>query len=226
MPIARAYLDANTVNGEIYLIGGAYYLPIMGAFVNEYNETQVYDPTTDSWTIKAAIPTPTGDYTSAVIDNKIYVIAGGGGPSNRTQIYDTITNTWTTGKPLPVAERFAAAAATTGVNAPNRLYLIGGNTAKDNGNSLNQVYDPQTDNWTFGMNMTTPRDGLAVAVSNDILYALGGYRNGFLASNEAYFPISYTVPEFSTWIALPLFITVTLSFSLSYLKKRRGNNHA
>jgi N-acetylneuraminic acid mutarotase len=73
MPIARASLDANTVNGKIYCIGGAYSPPIMGGFATEYNETQVYDPATDSWSIKAAIPTPTGGYSSAVIDNKIYV---------------------------------------------------------------------------------------------------------------------------------------------------------
>jgi N-acetylneuraminic acid mutarotase len=219
MPVARAYIDANTVNGKIYLIGGVYYLPIMGGFITQYNETQVYDPATDSWSFKAAIPTPTGDYSSAVIDNKIYVIAGGGGPSNRTQIYDTITNTWTTGKPLPVAERNAGAAATTGVNAPKRLYIIGGKSVGDNGNSLNQIYDPQTDNWTLGANMTTPRSSLAVAVVNDVLYALGGYGDGLLASNEAYLPSSYSVPEFTSWLILPLFTAATLSISILHFKK-------
>ncbi len=220
MPVARGYVDANTVNGKIYVIGGAYYPPIMGAFLTEYNETQVYDPSTDSWTTKAAIPIPTGDYASAVIDNKIYIVGAGGSASSRVQIFDTVTNTWATGKPLPFAERAAGVAATSGVNAPKRLYVIGGFSATD---ELNQIYDPQTDNWTLGMNMTTPRSSLAVAVVNDVLYALGGYGNGWLANNEAYLPSSYLVPEFSTWIALPRFITVTLAISMVYLEKRRAS---
>jgi N-acetylneuraminic acid mutarotase len=216
MPISRADLDANTVNGKIYLIGGAYYTPIMGKFLTEYNETQVYDPATDSWTTKAAIPIPTGDYASAAIDNKIYIVGAGGNASNRIQIYDTITNTWATGKPLPFAERAAGVAATSGVNAPKRLYVIGGFSATD---ELNQIYDPQTDNWTLGMNMTTPRYGLALAVVNDVLYALGGYGDGFLASNEAYLPSSYSVPEFTSWLILPLFTAATLSISILHFKK-------
>jgi N-acetylneuraminic acid mutarotase len=188
--------------------------------MSEYNETQVYDPATDSWTTKAAIPTSTGDYTSAVIDNKIYVIAGGGGPSNRTQIYDTQTDTWTTGKPLPVAERFAAAAATTGVSAPKRLYVIGGDSAKDSGNNLTQIYDPAIDTWTNGSTMLTARSALAVAVSNDTLYALGGYYNGFLASNELYFPASASVPEVPTWIALPATVIITLFATIASRNKK------
>ena len=74
--------------------------------------------------------------------------------------------------------------------------------------------------------MTTPRSSLAVAVVDDVLYALGGYGDGWLASNEAYLPSSYLVPEFSTWVALPLFLVLTLSVSMVHLKKRRGNNHA
>jgi N-acetylneuraminic acid mutarotase len=218
MPVARAYVDANTVNGKIYVIGGAYYPPIMGAFMTEYNETQVYDPSTDSWTTKAAIPIPTGDYASAVIDNKIYIVGAGGSPSSRIQIYDTITNTWATGKPLPFAERAAGVAATSGVNAPKRVYVIGGFSATD---ELNQIYDPQTDNWTLGMNMTTPRYGLALAVSNDVLYAVGGYGDGWLASNEAYLPSSYSVPEFPSWLVLPSFIAVTLSVSIAYFERHK-----
>lgn len=211
MPIPRAYLDANTVNGKIYLIGGAYYPPFFGANMIEYNETQVYDPSTDSWTTKSAIPNPTGDYTSAVIDTKIYIIGGGGGPSNQTQIYDTETNTWTIGKALPTPQRWAAAATTAGVNVPKRLYVIGGSSAYDNGNGINQIYDPQTDTWTTGTVMPSPRWALAIAALNDILYALGGDCEGVLANNnEAYFPSSSPIPESSSWIIPSLLLTATL----------------
>ncbi len=227
MPNARAWIDANVVNGKIYLIGGTYAPPIFGGTVIQYNETQVYDPLTDLWTTEAAMPNPTGDYASAVIDNKIYIIGGGGGPSNRTQIYDTITDTWTTGKALPVAQRFMAAAATSGVNAPKRLYVIGG-YSQDGLNGLNQIYDPQTDNWTLGMAMPTPRESLAVAVVNDVLYALGGFyydnaRNydNILTNNEAYFPALYTIPEYPSGTLLFLFMTASMVATVVYFRKRK-----
>ncbi len=224
MPIARAYVDANTVNGKIYLVGGLYQPPIFGGVTTYYNETQVYDPATDTWTVGSPIPTPTGGYTSAVIDNKIYLIGGGeGGPSNRTQIYDTITDTWTTGKPLPVAQRFMAAAATSGVNAPKRLYVIGGYSYSDISDGLNQIYDPQTDNWTSGTNMPTPRGSLAVAVVNDVLYALGGAYSysDILTNNEAYFPALYTIPEYPSGTLLFLFMTASMVATVVFYKKRK-----
>lgn len=222
MPNARGYFDANTVDGKIYLIGGLHVPPYYGGTVIFYNETLVYDPVTDSWTTEAAMPNPAGSYASAVIDNKIYIIGGiSDGPSNRTQIYDTITDTWATGKPLPVAQRFTAAAATSGVNAPKRLYVIGGDSRTDHGNGLNQIYDPQTDNWTLGMNMTTPRESLAVAVLDDVLYALGGRYEQTLANNEAYFPASPIIPEYPSSAIPFLFITLTFVATVVYFRKRK-----
>lgn len=217
MPIARAYLDANTVGGKIYLIGGAYYPPYFGS-MEQYNETQVYDPSTDSWATESAIPIPTGDYTSTVIDNKIYVIGGGGGPSDRCQIYNTENDTWTTGKPLLTAERFTAAAATTGVTVPKRLYVIGGYSSGDNSNGLNQIYDLGSDTWTYGMTMPNARSSLAVAVVNDVLYAFGGSNGSILANNEAYTPDPNIIPEFPALVILPLLIAV---FSIAVVIKRK-----
>ena len=37
-----------------------------------------------------------------------------------------------------------------------------------------QVYDPETDSWTFGANMPTYRISLGFALVNDTLYAIGG----------------------------------------------------
>jgi N-acetylneuraminic acid mutarotase len=222
MPTKRAYLDANTVNGKIYLIGGASYYQ-MPPFMVEYNETQVYDPSTDSWTTKAPIPTPSGDYASAVVDNRIYVIAGGGSPSSRNQIYDTETNTWTTGKSLPTAICFAAAAATSGVAAPKRIYVIGGGTRFSLSTGLVQVYDPEGDTWKMGTSMPTPRFGLAVAVVNDLLYAIGGSLSpGMTGINEQYTPFGYETvpppdanPPFpTTWIAAAIVVIAAVGATL------------
>ncbi len=54
-----------------------------------------------------------------------------------------------------------------------------------------EVYDPTTDTWQSLPSMPTPRDHLAVAVVNGLLYAIGGRRGAMsrnVAVNEVYDP--------------------------------------
>jgi N-acetylneuraminic acid mutarotase len=197
MPTARVPLQANVVSGKIYLIGG---------YPNE-TLNEVYDPATDSWTTKASISSGISfGYASAVVDNKIYVIGGISKDYNLNQIYDAVTDSWSYGAP-PSSLMYgwsggAAAAATTGVWAPKRIYVISAVSTS------NQVYDPKTDSWIVGANVPTKRQHLGVAVVDDTLYAIGGRTYHFAypddtygvtvteyASNEQYTPIGYgTVP--------------------------------
>ncbi len=133
------------------------------------NVNEVYDPLTDSWTRKKPPPTQVSNYASAVVDNKIYVISYSGENDALTQIYDPETDSWSFGAQIPTPGWGAAAGATTGVMAPKRIYVMGGNPTFP----LNQVYDPETDTWIMGAQMPTGRYGLGVAVVNDMLYAIG-----------------------------------------------------
>ena len=205
MPTTRYAMEANVVNGKIYLIGG-------NSIVNE-----VYDPATDSWTTKTPIPTQVGYYASAVVDNKIYIMGGAVGLS-LNQIYDPETDTWSNGTSLPTGVDQAAAGVTAGDTATQRIFVIGGKENLD-GVNLNQVYDPETDTWVAGSAMPTARYGLGVAVVNDSLYAIGGHEGWFgtpiSAANERYTPADF-IPEFPSWIILPLFIIATLMAVIVY----------
>ena len=192
----RKNLQANVVDGKIYLIGGDLYPMILGG--NTSNANEAYDPLTDSWTEMAPISTPVYSYASAVVDNKVYVEGGENteGFSNLNQIYNPETNTWSLGAPPPFPVAKAGAGATSGLFAPKRLYLIGGTANGNYGLNATQIYDPQANTWTFGASMPTARFGLAIAVVNDTLYALGGKPEAFtylgtVAANEQYFPESY-----------------------------------
>jgi N-acetylneuraminic acid mutarotase len=221
MPTARAELQANVVNGRIYLIGGT--VPSG----NVSNATEVYDPSSDSWSEAAPIPTAVGLYASAVVDNKIYVEGGGqSGPSigDLNQIFNPETNIWTIGEPLPAPLAvWAAAGATSGVFAPSKLYVIGGTADGINGTQTNQIYDPQTNSWTTGASMLTARGALSVTVVNDTLYAIGGTDNflnpqaGTSAENEQYFPLSYAGPNSSPSLSPSQSASPATTFPAEYI---------
>jgi N-acetylneuraminic acid mutarotase len=204
MLTARGWLTANVVGGKIYLISG---------FPNE-TLNEVYDPAMDTWITKSSLETasPWG-ITSAVFDTKIYVIG-----SSHLQIYDTEFDTWSYGaSPPSSANSGGSAAATTGVLAPEQIYVIGVPLLLSPGDPLysNQAYDPEEDNWTAAADLPTRRFDFGVTVLNDSFYVIGGHtydQPGLFApsaANEHYTPIGY-IPEFPSWTIIPLLLSVTL----------------
>ncbi len=225
MPTARARLQANVVDNKIYLIGGAKYDRIWPFYWGTAGLNEVYDPLTNSWSTNSPMPTSVGYYFSAVVDNKIYVMYAVIETSFLTQIYNSETDSWSYGKKLPTAAFVATAGATTGVLAPKRIYVLGGMVESNVATNLNQVYDPETDTWTNGTSMPTPRWALAVAVVNDELYAIGGYNGETrLAVNEKYTPIDY-IPEFPSWTPMLVMLLVIAILTVMYKHRLRRANH-
>ena len=205
LPAAEGFLQAVSVNEKIYVMGGAAY---NGKDYDINGTNEVYDPVSDSWQSLAPMPTPVYNFAMTAVGDKIYVLGGMSGRlngltiySNQTQIYDTQTNTWTFGQPMPITTFSCAAVATSGVLAPVRIYYIGGTDETtwahtNTGPCPTQIYDPQTDSWSLGTSVPTPRaSGFTLAVVNDTIYAIGGY-DGVSESvvNEQYFPLDYTGP--------------------------------
>jgi hypothetical protein len=62
--------------------------------------------------------------------------------------------------------------------------------------SINQIYDPEADTWSTGASMPDTRLGLAVAVVNDIVYAIGG--------SPGYGEMQYEPPTATTWQYIPI----------------------
>jgi len=196
MPTPRAQLQANLVDGKIYLIGGI--LPNSTTTPSISNANEAYDPATDAWTTMTPVPTPVFNYASATVDGKIYVVSGyfDKGPTNKTQVYDPKTNQWASATPIPIPTSGAAAGATSGTKAPKRIYIVGGITYPASSNVPIQLYDPENGAWTYATPIQTPRTSLAVAVMDDILYAIGGIDTKIPPStvydaNEKYTPMGY-----------------------------------
>ena len=96
------------------------------------------------------------------------------------------------------------ARAGLGVAAVNgKIYAIGGSTRSGGGGTrqgplpvtggtvgTNEMYDPETDTWTFKTPMPTPRDHFAIATYKNKIYCIGGYISNGTATgvNEVYDP--------------------------------------
>jgi N-acetylneuraminic acid mutarotase len=198
MPTPRADLVASVVNSTIYCIGGKQYWGVDQSY-QELNVTEVYDPINNSWTEKSSLPIPVFGCTSSVLDGKIYVVGGSRhfqsgwelATVGSTQVYDPETDTWSARASLPTAKSYGAAAVTSGVTAPTRLYFVGGSN-ETHYSSETYVYYSQLDVWSSGASIPTPRVYLATVIVDDILYAIGGFDGeNWLDLNEQYLPLEY-----------------------------------
>jgi N-acetylneuraminic acid mutarotase len=233
MPTARYGLEANVVNGKIYLIGG-WVQSESSSNVDKSAQVDVYDPSNDSWTTGTPMPTAVAGYASAVVDNKIYVISGvasGTIITNLTQIYDPRIDKWSLGAPIPMGVSDAAAGATTGTEATKAIYVIGGSNATYplNGQYTNQVYFPATNSWGVGASMPIDRAGLSVTVVNDTLYVIGGGHNIFTRDSTVVMQYTpFTNSKLEPFLTMPVVAVsvavvavVAVGILVYYFKKRK-----
>jgi hypothetical protein len=130
-PVASAAYAID--NNKIYVIRGEDdNHPPAGsqnvAGVNSVNFNQIYNPSTDSWSLGNPIPTSTiaggaGATKGANAPERIYIfgnIAGFLISSNQSYVYDPATNSWTSGAPMPFACAIPAVAVVNDL-----LFVIG-----------------------------------------------------------------------------------------------------
>ncbi|NWL89547.1 hypothetical protein DMN77_18525 [Paenibacillus sp. 79R4] len=213
MPTARAGLSAVVYNNKVYVIGG--YLDV-GTTLQRTNKVEVYDPSTDTWTEVANMPTARSWASAVTFNDKIYVFGGGkNANSNGTQntalatveCYDPNTNEWTTKKDMPFTGNGAVAAV-----VQNKVYIFGGSDYSTGYGSIYE-YNPEQDKWSFKMNSTV-RNGNGIAVINDKVYLLGGANNGLVDifdTVEIYDPLTNTV---SSMLSLTFSRTQNVSVSI------------
>ena len=131
LPFAVGDNYATTaVGGRIYVFGGFEICAEIGPCLS--SRTQIYDPSTNSWSSGTPMPTPRSNAIAGVLSGHPIVIGGntivgiGGAKRNTVEIYHPDTNTWETGpnKLFATNEMAAAAPFTT-----NMIFAIGGGDA-------------------------------------------------------------------------------------------------
>ncbi|MGE0132277.1 MAG: kelch repeat-containing protein [Blastocatellales bacterium] len=143
-----------------------------------------------AWTTLAPVPSVRQEISTAVLDGKIYVIAGfnsSGGNTSTVDVYDPQTNTWSSAAPLPIATNHNAAAVAAG-----KLYAFGGTSNRT------FVYNPQPNSWSDVAPMRFQHaNTAAVSVINDKIYVAGG--NG---PNMNQTELEVYDPALNTWTQL------------------------
>ncbi len=139
-----------------------------------------------SWQALAPMPLARQELATAVLNGKIYVIAGydaGGLSTKNVQVYNTATNIWSSAANNPIPNNHNAAAVAAG-----KLYSFGGVS--------NQafVYNPVGNSWSAVASMHSQHGGTpAVGVINEKIYVVGGTKGTESLRNlEVYDPATNT----------------------------------
>jgi N-acetylneuraminic acid mutarotase len=200
MPTERFSFGTVVVNGQVYAIGGSYSkIHADQTYYSEMtNATEVYDPSTNTWTTKAPMLTARSDFAIVACENKIYAFGGkipgkeiaSSQLTNVTEAYDPATDTWTTKTSMPKADSDFSANVVDG-----KIYLIGAQT---------QVYDPANDSWTTKTPVPVVAADYASAVMDNKIYVIGGRTRAAIDLTQIYDP---KTDVWTTGKSLPIAVT-------------------
>ena len=193
MPTPRSGFAIAVYQNKIYVIGGTVGYGYVG-------NNEVYDPISNTWETKTSMPTPRADLCANIVNDKIYLIGGKKYSSttpfynetNINEVYDPVNDSWSTKTPIPTPVQGYASAV-----ANDKIYIMGGSLESlslENSRmtGANQVYNPQTDNWSLASTLlNTDSYGTAAATEGFMapprIYCIGGFSAGeFSGQVQAY----------------------------------------
>jgi len=167
MPTQRYHFGIAVYQNKIYCIGGTIR---NGSSTSNTGANEVYDPVTDTWETKAAMPTPRRFLTANVVNGKIYLISAVDSNSPN-QVYDPSTDSWATKTPPPYQIMSCAS-----IVFDDRLCFLADEDVLTPGGAIVLLYDPASDGWSVGGSSPT------VGVS-----ASAGVTSGVYAPKRVYF---------------------------------------
>lgn len=164
-----------------------------------YGTVEMYDPVLNTWTTRAAMPTPRWGPTVVVVNGMIYAIGGWGGwpELSVVEAYDPVANAWSTTVPSNPATLKAGTAGQPFAKMPTarddfgfavlngQIYAIGGDINAYDATAgtacctqVVEAYDTVMNTWTTKTQMTTMRDDFDASMVDGSIYAVAGSRDG------------------------------------------------
>ena len=184
----RSFTATLLSNGMVLVAGGGEYPP--------FNPTaQLYDPTTDTWTITGnPLVTQRAGATATLLPNGKVLLAGGTDATKdlgSAELYDPVTGTWSRTGGLIEARAFHTAT----LLPSGDVLVVGGLTQLLSATTSAEVYHTATGQWTAVGSMTDPRFLHSATRLTDgrVLVAGGAYLDSqfqtvILASAEVFDP--------------------------------------
>ncbi|HEV2348587.1 MAG TPA: kelch repeat-containing protein [Terriglobia bacterium] len=170
MLVPSGFGAGAVVGDNLYVLGG-----FNSSLSPPLSTVESYDPKTDAWVEKAAMPTPRAFMGAASLDGILYVVSGCSDMAcfvPYLDAYNPKTNRWTSRAPILTARMNAAEAAADG-----KLYAMGGNVGDciTCGGVIASVvaYDPATNTWAEKTPMPAPGADLVAASVDGVIYVLG-----------------------------------------------------
>jgi N-acetylneuraminic acid mutarotase len=175
MPTARARFGTAVHQNKIYCIGGyngriIVVNPGIYEWKTEYYDVgvnEVYDPATDTWEVKAPLPTPRHAPATNMVDGKVYVIGGYSitthASLNVVEVYDPATDTWAAKTPPPLK-----VLGSTSAVVDDKIFVLGEEVVDPVRYLVGyrvQVYDPANDSWSIRASAPTIPFSCAVATT-------------------------------------------------------------
>ncbi|WP_162449974.1 Kelch repeat-containing protein [Phytoactinopolyspora mesophila] len=196
-PSSRTEVAAATLGTQIYVVGG------FGPDGSTVSTVEILDTETGEWSEGPELPVGLNHAMAVSAAGTIFVIGGYGGfvTDISMEVYRLEDDTWQAMAPMPEGRAAAAVAA-----VDDTVYVAGGMGA-DEGHSHSLVeddmlvYDAAADTWSTTTGLPTPREHVAGAAVDGLVYVMGG-REGAenLDTAEVYDPAADT---WSSLAAMP-----------------------
>ncbi|MBI3204137.1 MAG: hypothetical protein HYZ29_21555 [Myxococcales bacterium] len=178
----RTYFTLSPLpDGRAVAVGGCKQMTSGFTCFNSSSTADIYDPTTNSWTKAANLPTSIQLHVAVTLSNGKVLAAGGigsGAIHRKSMLFDPVAGTWSLTGDLSADHDVAA-----GVPLSNGRALIAGSwgTQFDNNQVTPavDVFDSSTSTWSPGATMMAPHgDHTATTLADGRVLVAGGFGQG------------------------------------------------
>ena len=187
MAKARSAFALTSRGNLIYAIGGKSNGTILAS-------VEAYNPTSNTWTSKAALPSARYDGNGAAVNSGLLYLPGGansaGTLTKTLYVYNLSTNVWSTKVALPISSGCGASVVISG-----QVYVLTGCDGTSGYKGRLHRYSPASNTWTARATAPAAHGHPAVGVINGKLYVAGG-RN---ATGAATGTVHVYDPATNTW---------------------------
>lgn len=167
------------------------------------NSAEIYDPATETFSSVPNMPGSNREGASAVLlsNGNVLVVGGSDGSSlwKSAIIFDAVTNSWSSVSSQMQTEHYLNAAIV--ILNDGRVLIAGGQTLGGESVSKTDIFDPATNTFSAGPELSQPRQGLTAHVLTDgkVVFIGGGAYETTSNTVDVYDPVtSQIIRQFNT----------------------------